>query len=95
MAAYAYRCAVHGEFELRLAMGTAPARGSCPECLGDAARVFSAPRLSLGSRTVTALIDHTEKSRDEPEVVRTPAGSPRRRTPMAPPNPALARLPRP
>jgi hypothetical protein len=45
---------------------------------------------------VVAAIDRTEKTRDEPEVVSSlPRRHPSKRTPIAPANPALRRLPRP
>lgn len=96
MATYEYRCIQDGVFELRQPMGTAEPKRRCPTCDGDAMRVFSAPRLSVGSRELVAAIDRTEKTRDEPEVVS--ALPPRRagtRRPMAARNPALRRLPRP
>jgi hypothetical protein len=52
--------------------------------------------ISLASRAVIATIDRTEKTREEPAVVSSLPARPRgRRTPMAPSNPALQRLPRP
>jgi hypothetical protein len=54
------------------------------------------PFTATNSRAAMAVIDHTEKSRDEPEVVTTVPRRPlSQRTPMAPTNPALQRLPRP
>jgi putative FmdB family regulatory protein len=43
MTRYDYRCGNDGVFELDLPMGTAPSSAPCPECGGDASRVFSAP----------------------------------------------------
>jgi hypothetical protein len=77
-------------------MGRAPDKVPCPECDVEAPRVFSAPAISIGSRELVTAIDRTEKSRHEPEVVSSlPRRHPSQRTPMAPPNPALQRLPRP
>ena len=96
MAKYEYRCETHGIVEVSLPIGTARPQWPCPECHEDAVRVFSAPLLSLAPRELVRLIDRTEKTRDEPEVVSSvPSAGARRRTPMAPPNPALRRLPRP
>ncbi|GAB3347371.1 FmdB family zinc ribbon protein [Modestobacter lapidis] len=94
MAVYQYRCPDHGPTETRCAMGSAPATVRCPACGADAARVFTAPRLSFGSPVRRALLDRTEQSRDEPAVV---SGPPARHPSAAalPRNPALARLPRP
>lgn len=94
MAVYLYRCADHGIIEVPQPMGTALRQWTCPECRQVAVRLFTAPRLSLGSPTRRALIDSTEQSRDEPAVVSLPP-SRRSPVPVAPRNPALARLPRP
>jgi len=94
MAVYVYRCAEHGPTEHPWPIGTAAAAVPCPACGAPAPRVYTAPRLSLGSSTRRALIDRTERTRDEPEVVSAPpprrgGGAAARR------NPALRRLPRP
>ena len=96
MAAYDYRCDRDGVFEVTRALGSAPESTPCPECGGEATRVFAAPMLSSSPRALVAAIDHAEKSRDEPEVVTSlpPAGA-RRRTPVLPLTPTLRRLPRP
>jgi putative FmdB family regulatory protein len=95
MAIYRYRCDAHGCVDVRMPIGTAPATVTCPSCGGPAARVFTAPMLGLADRTRTAVIDHAEASKYEPEVVSAPIGARRKRTPMAPPNPAFRGLPRP
>ena len=77
-------------------MGAAPADVRCPACGATAARVFTAPRLSFGSPARRALLERTERTRDEPDVVSTPPprpGSGRRAGVLG--NPALSRLPRP
>jgi hypothetical protein len=78
-------------------MGTAPPTIACPACDAPAERVYSAPMLLISrSRRLSSVIDRCEKTRDEPEVVTSPPPrDPRKRTPMAPANPALRRLPRP
>jgi putative FmdB family regulatory protein len=96
MTVYEYRCGADGPFELRRPLGTQPGSAPCPVCGGDAPRAFSAPMLSRAPRALVAAMDRAEKSRDAPEVVTSlPPAPARRRTPMAPPNPALRRLPRP
>ncbi|MFF4598702.1 FmdB family zinc ribbon protein [Amycolatopsis sp. NPDC001319] len=96
MATYQYRCARDGVFEVRLPMGTAAPRSSCPVCGGEAARNYCAPMLSLARRELVTAIDHTEKTRDEPAVVSAvPPARGRSRGPVPTPNPALRRLPRP
>ena len=93
MAVYVYRCTEHGPTEVTLAMGTAHAAVPCPACGLQATRVFTAPRLSLGSPARRALIDRTERTRDEPDVVSAPP--PRAGASAVARNPALRRLPRP
>ncbi|WP_241175966.1 FmdB family zinc ribbon protein [Modestobacter sp. KNN46-3] len=96
IAVYLYRCPDHGPTETRCAMGAAPAAVECPACGSTAARVFTAPRLSFGSPVRRALIERTERTRDQPDVVSAPPRRPgpaRRADVLS--NPALSRLPRP
>jgi hypothetical protein len=96
MVIYLYRCTTHGETEVSRPIGSAPTTWSCPVCHGECARVFLPPLLSLAPSRVVAAIDRSERSADAPEVVSSlPTHGARRRTPMAPPNPAYQRLPRP
>jgi hypothetical protein len=94
MATFLYRCPADGIVELRRPVGTAPSQVSCPTCAGDAHRVYTPPLVTGGSRSAMALIDRTERTRDEPEVVTSlPArGRAQRQTGL---NPAWQRLPRP
>ncbi|MGY1843281.1 FmdB family zinc ribbon protein [Modestobacter sp. SYSU DS0875] len=94
MASYVYRCDDHGLTEHSLPIGTAEPTTNCPTCGSTAVRVFTAPRLSLGDPARRALIDRTERTRDAPEVVSSPAPRPARPSPVAA-NPALRHLPRP
>jgi putative FmdB family regulatory protein len=94
MAVYVYRCAEHGVTEEARPIGTAAAAVPCPACGSPAWRVYTTPRLSLGSSDHRALLDRTERTRDEPDVVAAPP--PRRGgRAVAGRNPALRRLPRP
>jgi len=96
VATYEYRCSTHGVLEVRQPIGTAAPQWPCPVCHEDAGRVFSPPLLSFAPSELMAVIDRTERTSDEPDVVSpVPAAGARRRTRMAPPNPALQRLPRP
>ena len=96
MATYQYRCTADGMVDVTRPIGTATPNSLCAVCGRDMKRVFSVPMLALGSRPVVAAIDHAERSRDVPEVVDAlPAADARRRSRMAPPDPALQRLPRP
>ena len=94
MATFLYRCPVDGTFEMHWPVGTAPGQVTCPECASDARRVYTPPLVSGGSREAMALIDQTERTRYEPEVVTRPArpGRPRRGAAL---NPAWQGLPRP
>jgi putative FmdB family regulatory protein len=95
MAVYVYRCAEHGTTERSWPIGTAAAAIPCPACGSSASRIFTAPRLSLGSPTRRRLIDRTERTRDEPDVVPAPPAHPGAGAAAATGNPALRRLPRP
>lgn len=96
MPTYEYRCETDGTFDVSLPMGTAGPTRACPTCRGDASRVFTAPRISTAPRHVMAAIDNAARTSESPDVVTSiPSAGARRRTPMAPANPALQRLPRP
>ncbi len=94
MAVYLYRCVEHGTTEESRPIGTAAAAIPCPACGSSAPRVYTAPRLSLGSPARRALIDRTERTRDEPDVVSAPPPRSGGRADVRR-NPALRRLPRP
>jgi hypothetical protein len=96
MVTYQYRCGRDGLLEVARPIGTAPPAVPCPGCGEPAPRVFTPPLLGLAPRRVVAAIDRAEASRYEPAVVSAPPRRPAHlRTPVAPPNPALRRLPRP
>jgi hypothetical protein len=97
VAIYEYQCDRDGVFEISLPFGTAPQSVACAMCGSEARRVLSVPNVRRGTRAgVFAAIDRAEKSRHEPEVVTSlPATGARRRTPVLPLTPTLARLPRP
>ena len=97
MAIYEYRCDQDGVFEITRPLGTAPELATCSVCGGEARRVFSVPLVICGSRSaLVAAMDRAERSRDEPDVVTSlPSTGARRRTPVLPLTPTLARLPRP
>jgi putative FmdB family regulatory protein len=97
MALYEYRCEQDGVFEIMRPLGTAPPSVPCGVCGSQALRVISVPRILTGTRTAwMAAMDHSQKSRYEPEVVSTlpSAGAPRRSRTLQM-TPALQRLPRP
>ena len=96
MATYEYQCNDHGLFEVTRALGTSPESLACPVCENEARRVFSKPMLSFSNPALVAAIEHSEKSRDEPEVVTSlPPRPAHERTPVLPLTPTLRRLPRP
>src|SRR5215467_8572052 len=97
MPIYEYRCDQHGVFEIIRPLSMARESATCLVCGSEARRVFSVPMVRTGSRTaLLAAMDHSEKSRDEPEVVTSvPSTGTRRRTPVHPLTPTLRRLPRP
>ena len=77
MAIYEYRCERDGSFEVTRPIGTAPASIACPECAGEAERVFSSPMVSFAPRELVAALDHEEKTRHEPDVVTSLPPAPR------------------
>lgn len=96
MAHYEYRCQIHGVFVVHVPMGEATDAAACGVCDQESHRLYSAPMVRQGPANRMALIDKAEKSREEPDVVSSlPRRHPSKRTPMAPLNPALQRLPRP
>ncbi|MEU4091261.1 FmdB family zinc ribbon protein [Streptomyces sp. NPDC026673] len=92
MATYEYLCSGCGPFDVKLAIGTAPAAYDCPVCAGASRRVFSSPSLTATPHGIASFREREERSREMPDVVTAPP--PRERA--APrPHPALSRLPRP
>jgi putative FmdB family regulatory protein len=94
VATYEYRCDDCGCFEHRVPMGTATASAVCPTCGRDARRVFSVLMTNRIPKPLNAMLAREEKSHDYPDVVDRVPARPRRHRPT-PPNPALARLPKP
>ena len=97
MVAYEFRCPDDGAIEVSAPMGQAPATAVCPRCDGPARRSFSAPMTREGSSSARSLIEASERSASEPQVVSALPSRPSTRAPQrrAPQNPALQRLPRP
>ncbi|MDA3630286.1 FmdB family zinc ribbon protein [Saccharopolyspora oryzae] len=81
MATYEYDCPRCGRFETRQPMGTAADSHTCPTCLGNAHRVFSAPHLNAVPEQLSAALAREERSRAEPEVVTEVPDSPSRLRP--------------
>jgi hypothetical protein len=96
MTRYAFRCDVDGGFEVAVPMGQAGSRRACPRCGDPAVRVYAAPMVGRTDPRIGALIDRTERSASQPEVVRSPpVGRRAERTPSRAIDPAWSRLPRP
>ena len=95
MATYEYRCSDGSLFEASHPIGSAPATLACPSCGGPSRRVFSAPHLSRAGSGAFRLLDSTQRSAAEPEVVNSRiAGRPRRAQQYSS-NPLHQTLPRP
>ncbi|MGO4190571.1 FmdB family zinc ribbon protein [Arthrobacter sp. YAF17] len=95
MATYQYRCPAGTHFEESHPIGRAPEAPPCPACGEPSRRVITAPHLSRTGSPAFRLIDSTNRSAAEPEIVisRIP-GSPRRVQPYSS-NPSHRKLPRP
>jgi putative FmdB family regulatory protein len=73
MPIYAFDCPGCGPFELRTEVGAA---GCCPDCGGDARRVFTPPGLARLSTPMRRARDMEERSAHEPAVVNEKRGRP-------------------
>lgn len=69
MAVYGYRCSIHGGYDARHPIGTAPEREPCPRCRAPGARTYSSVMLSRAPRGVVTATDRAGTSSDTPEVV--------------------------
>ncbi|XAS65552.1 zinc ribbon domain-containing protein [Micrococcaceae bacterium Sec5.8] len=95
MAIYEYCCPDGSAFEASHPIGEAPDALACPSCGKPSRRKISAPHLSKAGSPAFRLIDSTQRSASEPEIVnsRIP-GTPRRAQPYSS-NPLHRKLPRP
>ena len=94
MPIYEYRCRECGDFEVLLGMGAATRESDCPGCGSAARRLMSAPGLSRAGTPAARLIERTERTAAEPDVVTAPPPD-SRRGPRTTGNPLHRRLPRP
>ncbi len=99
MPTYLFRCTRCGVFERAYSMADVPARSPCPACAGTGLRRPTSPALVAPGSAATRLIDATERSAHEPDVVSAPpprttgAGPHGHRTVTR--NPLHHKLPRP
>jgi putative FmdB family regulatory protein len=77
---YAFTCWTCGPFEVTRGMAQSAAPISCPNCGGDARRVFTPPALALLSKPVRGLLDLEQRSAHEPAMVSQKTGRPRPHT---------------
>ncbi|MBP3035164.1 zinc ribbon domain-containing protein [Arthrobacter sp. zg-ZUI100] len=95
MPLYAYHCPECSDFEFSCPMGSAPGSLPCPACGAPSPRRFTAPNLSRTSSSAYQLIERTQRSAAEPDVVRSPAPGPRTGGQNITTNPLHRKLPRP
>lgn len=96
MPIYEYRCPECSIFEVISPMSAASDQQSCPTCGGAARRKMSVPNLSKAGTSAFQLIDSSERSASEPQVVTgaLPSKSRRKSQPYTS-NPLHRKLPRP
>ncbi|WCI08862.1 zinc ribbon domain-containing protein [Arthrobacter sp. OVS8] len=95
MATYEYRCSDGSLFEDSFPIGEAPDALPCPSCGKPSRRLISAPHLSKAGSPAFRLIDSTNRSAAEPEVVNSRIPGTRRRVQPYSSNPLHRKLPRP
>jgi putative FmdB family regulatory protein len=71
MAIYEYLCSTCGTFEVTRPMGTAQASHPCLSCDYPARRAYGVPLLNRTARPLADALTRAERSRDQPEVVRS------------------------
>jgi hypothetical protein len=91
---YSFVCDRHGEHDAVISMSALSATYPCPACDRPSRRVFHPPLLNLGDSRARRLIDATKATADEPPVVTSIPGAPRRRQKVAR-DPRLRNLPKP
>jgi len=93
VAAYDYRCRVHGDVEERFPIGLAPATIRCPTCDADAVRVYGSAAVVSHDPLTSKMMSRQQLSGERPMVVeRSPVTPPRRASTQ---DPRWQRLPRP
>lgn len=97
MPLYEFRCPQGTVVEASYSMAAVPDTVDCPECGTPAARRITSVRLSRAGSSAYRLIESTQRSASEPEVVSAlpAAGRPAREGPRYTHNPLHQKLPRP
>ena len=86
MPLYVFACPECGPFEVARPMAEASSQAYCPDCQGEARRVFTPPRLTRLATPVRRALETEEASAHEPRVVTGKRGRPlrQRREPVPP-----------
>ncbi|WP_462418470.1 FmdB family zinc ribbon protein [Kytococcus sp. Marseille-QA3725] len=95
MPLYAVRCAESHESEVTIPLAQADDPIACPDCGATARRLFTSPRLGRGSDPRARLIESTEATAQNPQVVSSVPGAGNRRPTPVSQDPRHAKLPRP
>ncbi|HET9349557.1 MAG TPA: zinc ribbon domain-containing protein [Arthrobacter sp.] len=95
MAIYEYLCSDSTRFEASHPIGDAPDTLPCPSCGEPSRRLISVPHLSKTGSPAFRLIDSTQRSAAEPEVVTSQIPGTPRRVQQYSSNPLHRKLPRP
>lgn len=94
MPLYEFRCPDGDRFEAPFPMSEAPSHTDCA-CGKQARRLIGSPRLSRAGTSAYRLIESTERSAHEPEVVTSIPGRGRKSPVRYTSNPLHQKLPRP
>jgi putative FmdB family regulatory protein len=76
MAAYDFTCERCGAFEVRRPMAEAEKPANCPQCRGEARRLFAAPLTYRSSPAARDALGREEASRHEPARTNEVRGRP-------------------
>lgn len=96
MPTYVFQCASGDRFDAHYPMAAVPDSTTCPSCATTARRLVAAPHLSKVGSSAYGLIERSERSAHEPEVVRDRLpGVPRTARGGVTTNPLHRTLPRP
>ncbi|TYD00430.1 zinc ribbon domain-containing protein [Arthrobacter echini] len=94
MPLYDFRCSAGHGTEASFAMADRPDHVACPVCGETSRRRIPSPRLSIAGSSAFGLLESTQRSAHEPEVVASTNPGKRSPTPTTS-NPLHRKLPRP